>query len=220
MDDEDRPDKSPSAAEVPTPATAESDRSKRLLSRDALPVIEVPRSAPHQIREFRLPAGLSGPIARPAPTREPGPAASEAAGAPDRAQPTDAEASGEGRGKAEEKKERAKAEKKERAKAEEKKERAKADEKKERTEVAGTERTEPGGKKKRADSTARFGDRTLEWLREGDELADEERAGASPDDEGEPTATDAGRRSYGALWIGLVIAIAAAAALVLWQLSS
>ena len=130
----------------------DKDRSKFLLSKDALPKVVVPETSEHPVRQFRMPSALkSGPVeqpaeaassATPAETAATGaaPAAKESPSPPSAAPPRKSKpAKGSAAADAVEGK-------------------------------AGHDR--PTGKGKRADSTMRFRDRTLDWFRTGDDLAE------------------------------------------------
>jgi len=175
---------------------ADKDRSKFLLSKQALPKVEIPKASAHKKRAFELPASVQRGAAgapRPAQRVDPAPAAAPAPpevvpaepAAPPAEHPSEAEA-------------RPSAEAEDTA----------ASESAPPADAAGDT---PAGKGKRADSTLRFKDRTLGWFRVGDELDEEEE---SDEYEAEETVD---RRA--ALWVAVGAVVLISAALALWQLS-
>lgn len=127
---------------------ADKDRSKFLLSAEALPKVVIPKASEHRLREFRLPGALeSGLASKPASARplEPAdarPAQPSATPAPVIAGPADPAAG------------------------------AASAETSTSPEASAGERAD----ERRADSTLRFKDRTLGWFRAGDDLEDEQES--------------------------------------------
>ena len=199
---------------------ADQDRSKFLLSSEALPKVEIPEALEHARREFRLPEALArgGTSEKSSPTPETEAATVEgstpSSAAAELDEGGDTESVDKGGDAA------TSAAKGDAATGAAKGDAAQIAAKGDAAESAASGPSARGPGRKRPDSTLRFKEPTLGWFRAGDDLAEEEES-----DDYEPSARKRGPVYFvaAAVLVVLVVLVALAiwhlnVALAIWQL--